>query len=289
MAWRLLARPGYAHPVALPTLVRFIVPAAFIAVFLALATVALDKPGYYYDEVIFVPASLRVLGQCDVDAAVTREIGCLPLMQTLGYVGAVKAWLHAPLFATFGINVWTVRLPSILLAAATLVLLWLFVRHELGSAWALLLLALTATDPVLVSHARLDWGPAVIAAFAPRVVADRVMAMDPDGTHVLACNGVRRPADRLFRQAQFPVGDHRAGRCGRARRSARTARAPAQRRPMAAGDRRRDRRRAAVGRGDAGAKRGAARHAGRRGDDSASWRNCARCGTSTRRPSAVRR
>ena len=106
-----------------------------------------------------------MLGQCDVDAAVTREIGCLPLMQTLGYVGAVKAWLHAPLFAAFGIHVWTVRLPSILLAAATLVLLWLFVRHELGSAWALLLLALTATDPVLVSHARLDWGPAMIAAF----------------------------------------------------------------------------------------------------------------------------
>lgn len=146
-------------------LVRLIVPAVFIAVFLALATVALDKPGYYYDEVIFVPISLRVLGQCDVDAAVGREIGCLPLMQSLGYVGAVKAWLHAPVFATFGINVWTVRLPSILLAAATLVLLWLFVRHELGGAWALLLLALTVTDPVLVSHARLDWGPAVIAAF----------------------------------------------------------------------------------------------------------------------------
>ena len=146
-------------------LVRYIVPAAFIAVFLALATVALDKPGYYYDEVIFVPVSLRVLGQCDVDAAVTREIGCLPLMQTLGYVGAVKAWLHAPLFASFGIHVWTVRLPSILLAAAALVLLWLFVRHELGGAWALLLLALTATDPVLMSHARLDWGPAMIAAF----------------------------------------------------------------------------------------------------------------------------
>jgi Dolichyl-phosphate-mannose-protein mannosyltransferase len=151
-------------------LYRFIVPAAFIVIFLALATVALDKPGYYYDEVIFVPVSLRALGQCDVDAAVTREIGCLPLMQTLGYVGVVKAWLHAPVFAAFGINLWTVRLPSILLAAAALLLLWLFVRHELGGAWALLLLALTATDPVFVSHARLDWGPHVIAAFV-RVLA----------------------------------------------------------------------------------------------------------------------
>ena len=52
-------------------LFRYTVPLVFVGIFLALATVALDKPGYYYDEVIFVPVSLRVLGQCDVDAAVT--------------------------------------------------------------------------------------------------------------------------------------------------------------------------------------------------------------------------
>ena len=124
-AWRLLgaSHPRFDPPV--PNFFRFVVPAAMIAGFVALATVALDKPGYYYDEVIFVPVALRVLGQCDVDAAVTVQIGCLPLMQTLGYVGAVKAWLHAPLIAPFGINVWTVRLPSILIAAATLFVVWL--------------------------------------------------------------------------------------------------------------------------------------------------------------------
>ena len=146
-------------------LVRYAVPLVFVGIFLALATVALDKPGYYYDEVVFVPASLRALGQCDVDAAVTMEVGCFPLMQTLGYVGAVKAWLSAPLIATFGINLWTVRLPPILIAALALVIMWWFVRRELGTAWAALLLALLATDPVLLNHARLDWGPQMIAAF----------------------------------------------------------------------------------------------------------------------------
>ena len=226
----------------MPQLFRFIVPAALIAVFLALATVALDKPGYYYDEVIFVPVSLRVLGQCDVDAAVTREIGCLPLMQTLGYVGAVKAWLHAPLFASFGINVWTVRLPSILLAAATLVLLWLFVRHELGSAWALLLLALTATDPVFVSHARLDWGPQMIAAFLRVLSLIALWRWIQTGRTFWLATLCVGSADWFCRQAQFPVGDRRAGRCGRARVRARIVRAAARGRPVAAGDRRRDRR-----------------------------------------------
>jgi hypothetical protein len=145
-------------------IVRYAVPLFFVGIFLALATVALDKPGYYYDEVAFVPASLRALGQCDVDAAVTMEVGCFPLMQTLGYVGAVKAWLAAPLIAAFGTSIWTVRLPPILIGALALVIMWWFVRRELGTAWAALLLALLATDPVLLNHARLDWGPQMIAA-----------------------------------------------------------------------------------------------------------------------------
>jgi Dolichyl-phosphate-mannose-protein mannosyltransferase len=153
-----------------PNFFRVVLPAAMIVGFVLLAAVALDRPGYYYDEVIFVPVALRVLGQCDVDAAVTVQAGCLPLMQTLGYVGAVKAWLHAPIFAAFGINVWTVRLPSLLVAAAALFAVWQFARRELGVAWALLLLALLATDPVLINHARLDWGPQMIAALM-RVVA----------------------------------------------------------------------------------------------------------------------
>jgi 4-amino-4-deoxy-L-arabinose transferase-like glycosyltransferase len=150
---------------------RYAVLLAFVGVFVVLATVALDKPGYYYDEVTFVPAALRVLGKCDVDAAVTMQVAeCFPLMQTLGYVGAVKAWAHAPIFGVFGINVWTVRLPSILLVAFTILLLGIFVRRELGTVWTALLLALLATDPVILNHARLDWGPQVIAAFL-RVVA----------------------------------------------------------------------------------------------------------------------
>jgi hypothetical protein len=152
-------------------LLRYAVLLAFVGVFVVLATVALDKPGYYYDEVSFVPAALRVLGRCDVDAAVTIQAGeCFPLMQTLGYVGAVKAWAHAPLFAAFGVNVWTVRLPSILLVAVAILLLGIFVRRELGTVWAALLLALLATDPVILNHARLDWGPQAIAAFL-RIVA----------------------------------------------------------------------------------------------------------------------
>jgi len=147
----------------MPALQRIVILVLLVAAFVALATVALDKPGYHHDEVAFVPVSLRALGQCDVDAAVTRQWGCFPLTQALGYVGAVKAWLHAPIFALVGVNTWSVRLPSILVAAAALIVLWSFARRALGGVWAVLLLVLLATDPVLTSHARLDWGPQMIA------------------------------------------------------------------------------------------------------------------------------
>jgi len=145
------------------TLLRYSVALALVAAFVLLATIALDKPGYYYDEVIHVPVAMRALGDCEVDAAVTKEIGCFPLMQTLGYVGAVKAWLTAPVIAVFGTNPWAVRLPPIIVAALALLLLWHFARRELGTAWAALLLVLLACDPVLLNHARFDWGPQMIA------------------------------------------------------------------------------------------------------------------------------
>lgn len=148
----------------MPAFARYILPLACAGIFLALATVALDKPGYHYDEVTFVPVALRVLGDCGVDAAVTRSLNCYPLMQAPGYVGAVKAWLHAPVFALFGVNVWTVRLPSILIGLTAVLVLWSFARRELGTIWAAALLALLVTDPLLLNHARLDWGPQMIAA-----------------------------------------------------------------------------------------------------------------------------
>jgi hypothetical protein len=135
----------------------------FAAIFVALATVAIEKPGYSHEEVIFVPASLRVLGDCGVDADLTKSMGCYPLLHAPGYVGAVKAWLHAPVFALFGVNVWTVRLPSILIGLSALLVLWSFARHELGTMWASILLALLVTDPLLLNHARLDFGPHMIA------------------------------------------------------------------------------------------------------------------------------
>ena len=219
-----------------------------IAGFVLVAIIALDRPGYYYDEVIFVPVALRALGQCDVDAAVTVQAGCLPLMQTLGYVGAVKAWLHAPIFAAFGINVWTVRLPSILIAAASL-----FVALALRAARA-------GRRLVAAAAGAAGHGSGADQPRAPRLGpaddrdadagdgAGRALALAADRTHALARG---RSASRcslgFFDKLNFvwviaALGGATALVAPRAR-----GRAPARRWPWQPARGRRHRRAAAVG------------------------------------------
>jgi len=138
---------------------------AALAYFAALALYRIDLPGLYYDEAIFVPVSLRTLGECDLDAAVGHALGCFPVRQSPFYVGALKAWLHAPIFAVFGVSPATIRIPMLLLAASALVLTFRFLRPRLGPWAATAALLLMATDPVFVFHSRVDWGPFVLATW----------------------------------------------------------------------------------------------------------------------------
>jgi len=116
-----------------------------------------DRPGYLYDEVLFVNAALGGVDESFVHA---RVLG-VPVM-LMSYLGALKAWLHAPVFAVFGVSAETIRVPSVLLAAASL---YLFARigdrlfGQMLGFWFLLVLA---TDPRLFLAARVDYGPVVL-------------------------------------------------------------------------------------------------------------------------------
>jgi hypothetical protein len=134
--------------------------------FLVLGSYRLDRPGYYADELLFAPASAETLGQCDVDAQVARSVGeCFPVYLNPPYLGALKAWLHAPLMAAESVAPATLRAPMLLLGALV-VLGWVILAGRafgpaVGFACALVL----GLDPAFMIHARLDWGPVVLAAF----------------------------------------------------------------------------------------------------------------------------
>src|SRR5690606_14881322 len=70
---------------------------ALVAGFAGAALHRISRPGPLYDEILFVNAAL---GGIDGSFVHSTVLG-VPFM-LMSYVGALKAWLHAPVFALFG-------------------------------------------------------------------------------------------------------------------------------------------------------------------------------------------
>ena len=137
--------------------------------------------------------------------------------------------------------------------------LGMFVRRELGTAWAALLLALLSTDPVILNHARLDWGPQVIAAFMRVLSLIALWRWLQTGTKrwllILCAALLLGFIDKLNFIWVIAAWTAAASSCADARVAA-VARRPA----LAAADRGHHGGAARMGHGHAGAPRRAARH-----------------------------
>jgi 4-amino-4-deoxy-L-arabinose transferase-like glycosyltransferase len=135
---------------------------ALSVVFFLLASGAgLSDPGLQYDELLFVNGALG--GTHAYHGFIASEALGVPTM-LMTYIGALKAWLYAPIFSVFGVSVDTIRVPAVLLAALAIVLAVALVRRLLGTWPTLAFAVLLGTDPVLSSMSRADWGPIVLSA-----------------------------------------------------------------------------------------------------------------------------
>jgi hypothetical protein len=129
-----------------------------LLVFGVLTLTQLDLPGLYYDEALdVVPSMQLLLGQ-----PVTLEHGvgvwvsntALPVM-IMDYLGAVNTYLMVPFFAVLGVNVYSLRLVTVLLSAITLLLTHRVGRRFFGEAVALLATLLLAIHPSFVFWSRM--------------------------------------------------------------------------------------------------------------------------------------
>jgi len=133
---------------------------AAACVFVLLASYRIDLPGLYMDEVDFVNAAR---GGSD-NTMIYARLGSVPLL-IMPYLGALKAWIYAPVFGLFGVSALTIRFPAILIAALTLLILFQLMQSQVGAAWALVATWLMAVDPANLFPSRLDWGPTVLMHF----------------------------------------------------------------------------------------------------------------------------
>jgi hypothetical protein len=133
---------------------------AAVCTFVLISTYRIELPGLYMDEVDFVNAAR---GAPD-NTMIHMRLGSVPLF-IMPYLGALKAWIYAPVFALFGVSPLTIRLPAILLAAVTLLIFYQLMRAKLGPVWAIIPLWIMAVDPANLFPSRLDWGPTVLMHF----------------------------------------------------------------------------------------------------------------------------
>lgn len=143
--------------VRLPDVLELVVVGAFVVV----ALTRIERAGLLYDEALFVNAAL---GGID-ENFVYQRLGGVPVL-LMSYIGALKAWLFAPIFALWGVTVETIRVPALLIMATSLYVYGRLAGALFGRFLGLVLLVLLATDPPLFFASRIDLGPNAIMSLA---------------------------------------------------------------------------------------------------------------------------
>jgi 4-amino-4-deoxy-L-arabinose transferase-like glycosyltransferase len=135
--------------------------------FLLAGGAGLSDPGLEYDEMLFVNGALGATHP--YHGFIYSEFLGVPTM-LMPYIGALKAWLYAPIFSLFGVSVDSVRIPALLLALVAVLLATRLIYRLFGIWPAVMLVVLLATDPGYGALARTDWGPIVLSSLL-RVIA----------------------------------------------------------------------------------------------------------------------
>lgn len=137
-----------------------------VVLYIAFAATDIERPGLETDEALHAPAAIRLLhpdlaSKLWVFSAISFAGRDWPVM-TMDYMGALKSYLLAASFLVFGPSVTTLRLTTIMIGAAVLVLTYLFVLRGWGTAAALITAAILGSDPSFVLMTRTDWGPVAL-------------------------------------------------------------------------------------------------------------------------------
>jgi 4-amino-4-deoxy-L-arabinose transferase-like glycosyltransferase len=128
------------------------------ALFIAAGLVFIPYVGIQTDEALFSEPLYSHIPQRYAIHPFHAEI---PLM-VMTYVGALKTWLYAAIFALWTPGLWSLRVPPLLAGAAAI---WLFYRvldRAAGARAALAGAALLATDAMFVLTTTFDWGPVAL-------------------------------------------------------------------------------------------------------------------------------
>ena len=131
---------------------------AACSVFTLLAILVIPYAGIQADEALF---SVPLFPHISKGLRLSLLPHNIPLM-LMTYIGSLKTLLYWPIFRVFGANVWTLRLPVVLLGALTIFVFFNLANASAGRRAALIGAFLLATDPVFLLTNTFDWGPVAL-------------------------------------------------------------------------------------------------------------------------------
>lgn len=132
--------------------------AGLCLLFVLVASLWIGTPGIQADEALFTMGNFYPEGVAYKMWFFGHRV---PLMQ-MSYLGSLKAWLYAPIFAIAAPSALTLRLPVILLGALTLWLLYRLLSETASPRAALVAVALLCLEPTFLWTTRCDWGPVAL-------------------------------------------------------------------------------------------------------------------------------
>ncbi len=135
-----------------------LLPLASLGVFLFYGFLMLPMLGFESDEIMFAYDLQHPRSALGWLTIFHRD---MPYM-LMSYLGALKSWLYLPLFSLVHPTVWTIRTPTLLAAALTILLAGLLLYRVQDWYAALIVVSLLATDMVFQITAVFDWGPVVL-------------------------------------------------------------------------------------------------------------------------------
>jgi hypothetical protein len=126
--------------------------------FILLGTLLIPRAGLEVDETLFTQPLYHRLSP-DFELGILHHK--VPVM-IIAYIGTFKTLLCWPILRAGGPSVLAVRLPMVLVGAATILLFFFLADSLAGRAAAVVAAVLLATDPTFLLTDTFDWGPVAL-------------------------------------------------------------------------------------------------------------------------------
>lgn len=132
----------------------------FIVLYFLISIIKLQHPGVNNDQLMFVnTATLN-----PDNTFLWKSWHGIPMM-IFPYIGALKSYFYMPIFYIFGVNIWSIRLPQIMIISISWFMLYKALILGFNKKLALLTILLLSLDSSIIIYSKTDQGPTVLEFF----------------------------------------------------------------------------------------------------------------------------